>query len=205
MTDEDGSSVRSKVVQYLIDQELQELELKNPQIKTNDLPYLHFLPRFYESDAPESPQVANEPIQLPPLFPPAVDYVSWDQLESLIPPKQPEFPDKKLIWPPWYCVAIIGAGVAGLRTAMLLQARGIPYKIFEASDRPGGRAFTYHFGSSPGNPKGNYGYYDVGAMRFPDNKTMKRTFDLFDELDLSSKLIKCVLSIDVTTTVSAEY
>jgi monoamine oxidase len=62
---------------------------------------------------------------------------------------------------------------------------GIPYKIFEASDRPGGRVFTYQFTSKPpGNPQGKHDYYDVGAMRFPDNDANKRTFELFKELNL---------------------
>ena len=80
-------------------------------------------------------------------------------------------------------VAIIGAGLAGLRTAMLLQKHKIPYKIFEASDRPGGRIFTYSFRSDPEmSPEGNHDYYDVGAMRFPNNSANKPTFDLFEEL-----------------------
>jgi flavin-dependent dehydrogenase len=39
-------------------------------------------------------------------------------------------------------VAIIGAGAAGLYAADILKARGIVVKIFEASDRPGGRVRT---------------------------------------------------------------
>lgn len=101
------------------------------------------------------------------------------------------------VWPPWYRVAIIGAGVAGLRTAKLLQNLGIPYKIFEASDRAGGRIFTYDFTPKPPrNPAGNHDYYDVGAMRFPNNKANQRTFELFAELGLSDKLIDYVLSKD---------
>ncbi|KIM41682.1 hypothetical protein M413DRAFT_444930 [Hebeloma cylindrosporum] len=79
-------------------------------------------------------------------------------------------------------VAIIGAGVAGLRTAMLLQQQGIPYKIFEANDGPGGRLFTYRFPSDATSPPGKHDYYEVGGMRFPDNVANKPTFDLFREL-----------------------
>jgi NADPH-dependent 2,4-dienoyl-CoA reductase/sulfur reductase-like enzyme len=80
-------------------------------------------------------------------------------------------------------VAIIGAGVSGLRTAMLLQKCKIPYKVFEASHRPGGRIFTYSFRSDPDtSPEGKHDYYEVGAMRFPNNKANKPTFDLFEEL-----------------------
>jgi len=103
----------------------------------------------------------------------------------------------RIEFPPWYRVAIIGAGVAGLRTAMLLQSRHIPYKIFEASDRPGGRLFTYQFPSKPpNNPQGKHDYYDVGGMRFPNNNANKETFDLFNELNLSSRVIKYVFSND---------
>jgi NADPH-dependent 2,4-dienoyl-CoA reductase/sulfur reductase-like enzyme len=48
-------------------------------------------------------------------------------------------------------VCIIGAGTAGLYTAMLLDwirthlGVTIPYDIFEASPRDGGRVWTHHF------------------------------------------------------------
>ncbi|KIK52447.1 hypothetical protein GYMLUDRAFT_180125, partial [Collybiopsis luxurians FD-317 M1] len=71
---------------------------------------------------------------------------------------------------------------------------GIPYKIFEASKRPGGRVFTYPF--SPKPPMGKHDYYDVGAMRFPDNEASKATFELFKELNLKDNLIPYVFSRD---------
>jgi hypothetical protein len=74
---------------------------------------------------------------------------------------------------------------------------GIPYKIFEASDRPAGRIYTYQFASKPPeNPQGKHDYYGVGAMLFPDNDANKETFRLFDELGLSSKKIEYVFSIN---------
>jgi monoamine oxidase len=73
-------------------------------------------------------------------------------------------------------VGIIGARVAGLRAAMLLQAAGIPYEIIEASDRIGGRVFTYTFSGQ------TYDYFDVGPMRYPDIPLMQSTFELFKEL-----------------------
>jgi len=80
-------------------------------------------------------------------------------------------------------VAIIGAGVAGLRTAMLLERLKIPYTIVEANDGPGGRLFTYRFPSDPTtSPPGQHDYYEVGGMRFPDNAASQPTFDLFKEL-----------------------
>lgn len=73
-------------------------------------------------------------------------------------------------------VCIVGAGVAGLYIAMILDDLKIPnldYDILEGSQRVGGRIFTYKFS------EGIHDYYDIGAMRYPDIPTMKRTFDLF--------------------------
>ncbi|KAI5990294.1 amine oxidase [Pisolithus orientalis] len=64
------------------------------------------------------------------------------------------FPHKK--------VGILGAGVGGLYTALILDSLDIEYEILEASDRAGGRLSTYKF---PGGQK--YDYYDAGAMRYP--------------------------------------
>ena len=89
--------------------------------------------------------------------------------------------------PPDLPVCIIGAGVAGLYTAMILQDLGIKYQIIEANNRVGGRVATYKF------PDGDYFVRDpylhshcfltlakdYGAMRYPDTPFMKRTFDLF--------------------------
>lgn len=51
-------------------------------------------------------------------------------------------------------VGIIGAGVGGLYTALMLDSLDIEYEILEASSRTGGRLFTYKF------PKGDrYDYY----------------------------------------------
>ncbi|KAI8170920.1 hypothetical protein K4K49_006448 [Colletotrichum sp. SAR 10_70] len=91
-------------------------------------------------------------------------------------------------------VGIIGAGAAGLFTALALdwindtieRYKGagklkIEYEILEAAskDRFGGRLFTHHFSKD-----GIHDYYDVGAMRFPDNEVMSRSFRLFDYLDI---------------------
>ena len=40
-------------------------------------------------------------------------------------------------------VCIIGAGAAGLYTAMILESLDISYDLVEASDHVGGRLFTY--------------------------------------------------------------
>lgn len=71
---------------------------------------------------------------------------------------------------------IIGAGAAGLFAGMILdwfnsQSSEVQfsYDILEASNRVGGRLYTYEF-----DGPGQHQYYDVGAMRFPDNAVMKR-------------------------------
>ena len=99
-------------------------------------------------------------------------------------------------------VCIIGAGPAGLYTAMIFESLGIKYQIVEANkeERIGGRLYTYRF---PGG--GPYDYFvrevyshqcqaltpvqDVGAMRFRDTAFMKRTFNLFRMEKLKLKLI----------------
>ncbi|KAG8721834.1 hypothetical protein FRC12_007073 [Ceratobasidium sp. 428] len=79
-------------------------------------------------------------------------------------------------------VAIIGAGCSGLHAARLLQDNEIKVDIFEASDRTGGRLYTHKFMNG-----GQWDYFDVGAMRFPDTPLMRRTFELFDNLGITYK------------------
>jgi phytoene dehydrogenase-like protein len=71
-------------------------------------------------------------------------------------------------------VCIVGSGMAGLYSALILDHLGIPYDILEAASRPGGRILTHYFSTKP------HDYYDIGAMRFPKIPPMKRTFDLFE-------------------------
>jgi hypothetical protein len=51
-------------------------------------------------------------------------------------------------------VGILGAGVGGLYTALMLDSLDIKYEILEASDHTGGRLFTYKFPDSK-----EYDYY----------------------------------------------
>ena len=55
----------------------------------------------------------------------------------------------------------------------------VEYEILEANgeERVGGRLYSYYFPNPTGEkePKvGPHDYYDVGAMRFPDNQVMDR-------------------------------
>ncbi|KYK56461.1 putative l-amino acid oxidase protein [Drechmeria coniospora] len=78
-------------------------------------------------------------------------------------------------------VCIVGAGVAGLYIAMILDDLKIPnltYDILESNTRVGGRLYTHHFSQEP------HDYYDIGAMRYPKIPSMNRTFDLFERTKL---------------------
>ncbi|KAF9057128.1 hypothetical protein BJ165DRAFT_9229 [Panaeolus papilionaceus] len=220
MLDTDGSDIRRKVTQYFINQAHAELEDKNPHLTIGDLPLIQKLPHFRIQPASATGQFVSSTAavgdvtasQLPPLFPTPPDHgITWKNLlkrdlfsdaDVKHPSHLPEGDSDEGAeipalpsYPPWFRVAIIGAGVAGLRTAMLLQELGIPYDLLEASDRYGGRVFTYKFmPKPPNNPPGKHDYYDVGAMRFPDNKANKITFDLFKELELGTKLIDYTFS-----------
>ncbi|KDN47264.1 hypothetical protein RSAG8_03743, partial [Rhizoctonia solani AG-8 WAC10335] len=75
-------------------------------------------------------------------------------------------------------VAVVGGGVAGLRAAMMLGSN-FNVDVYEAGEKLGGRLFTHHFEGG-----GEWDYFDVGAMRYPNTKLMKSAFDLFTELGL---------------------
>lgn len=117
--------------------------------------------------------------------------ITPDDLPTL-PEFNPSKPSKSL--PDDIKVCIVGAGAAGLFTAMIfdwlkekskegkIPELNISYDIYEAAgkDRLGGRLYTYHFPSTEEYPVGQdqvgrHQYYDVGAMRFPDNPIMKRS------------------------------
>lgn len=110
-----------------------------------------------------APQLGSGPGGVPPLG-------DTDKLPSPpplhLPPHHPKAPLK---------VCIIGAGAAGLFTALLIDhlnatvpTFNVQYDIFESQAAVGGRLYTYNFSSTP------HDYYDVGAMRFPENDIMRR-------------------------------
>ena len=76
-------------------------------------------------------------------------------------------------------VGIVGGGMAGLYSALLLQKHipGVKVKIFEAGDGVGGRIYTHKFSSEP------YQYFDCGAMRLPDTESHRPVFTLIDYLN----------------------
>ena len=77
-------------------------------------------------------------------------------------------------------VGIVGGGMAGLYSALLLkqQLKGnVSVKIFEATDRVGGRVYTHKFSEEP------YQYFEAGAMRLPQVDWQKPVFDLITYLN----------------------
>ena len=75
-------------------------------------------------------------------------------------------------------VGIVGGGMAGLYSALLLnQHQNVSVKIFEATDRVGGRVYTHRFSED------QYQYFEAGAMRLPEVTWQKPVFDLIAYLN----------------------
>ena len=68
--------------------------------------------------------------------------------------------------------------MAGLYTGLLLQRHGHRVRIFEGTDRVGGRVYTHYFTQEPDQ------YFEAGAMRLPHSKFHQYTFDLIKFLGL---------------------
>jgi hypothetical protein len=139
-----------------------------------------------------------------------LDYTSHVEKRDFIFPLPPRAVSDN-VEPP---VGILGAGVSGLYSALILQSLNVSYEIIEASDRTGGRLFTHKFAGG-----GFYDYFvsinhyyfnhnlpnisdclqDVGAMRYPlpprDDEghyqpgVMQRVGWLFDYIGLQDKLV----------------
>jgi NADPH-dependent 2,4-dienoyl-CoA reductase/sulfur reductase-like enzyme len=82
-------------------------------------------------------------------------------------PPREEVPPDEGIKPAKVC--IVGAGAAGIYMALMLTYLGIEFDLLEASDRIGGRVYTYDGFKQSDKPGEQYAhnYYDVGAMRIP--------------------------------------
>ena len=79
-------------------------------------------------------------------------------------------------------IGIVGAGVAGLYSALLLRRQGHQVHIFEASSRVGGRIYTHRFSAQA------HQYFEAGAMRLPDSDFQSIVYDLIDHLNTSPSL-----------------
>jgi hypothetical protein len=89
--------------------------------------------------------------------------------EALGPPPPYRRPEQLADLP----VGILGAGVAGLYSAMILDSLGIKYEIMEGSRRHGGRLYTHKFKE----PSGPYQYFV--STSFLDFKYLQNTHFLF--------------------------
>lgn len=69
-------------------------------------------------------------------------------------------------------VGIVGGGIAGLYAALLLQIHGHRVRVFEGTDRVGGRVYTHYFTQEQDQ------YFEAGAMRLPQSDFQQYTFDL---------------------------
>ncbi|KAK4446245.1 hypothetical protein QBC34DRAFT_383396 [Podospora aff. communis PSN243] len=85
-------------------------------------------------------------------------------------------------------IGIVGAGAAGLFTAMILDHLNEKYNLnaryeilgANSDDRLGCRLFSYCFKDDNGKPLGPHQYFDVGAM--------DRTFELFNEVGMKTPI-----------------
>ncbi|KIK66810.1 hypothetical protein GYMLUDRAFT_37919 [Collybiopsis luxurians FD-317 M1] len=81
-------------------------------------------------------------------------------------------------------VGIVGGGISGLYSALLLRREGHNVHIFEASNRLGGRIYTHYFSTEPDQ------YFEAGAMRLPESNFQKIVFDLIECLNEGTSLPK---------------
>ncbi|KAI8957263.1 flavin-containing amine oxidoreductase-domain containing protein [Daldinia sp. FL1419] len=75
-------------------------------------------------------------------------------------------------------IAIVGAGMSGLMTYLVLHQAGLTnVKIIEASQRLGGRVHTEYLSGGPFD----YSYQEMGPMRFPEAiKISNETYNITD-------------------------
>eukprot|EP00250_Pteridium_aquilinum_P020207 c24744_g1_i1 orf=171-2174(-) len=88
-------------------------------------------------------------------------------------------------------IGIIGAGMAGLYAALVLDSLGFTnYEILEANpNRAGGRVFTRYFNDGPTSAlNSKWNYIDFGAMRFPGIEIMDRVIGTTQTWSLTNYL-----------------
>lgn len=75
-------------------------------------------------------------------------------------------------------IAIVGAGMAGLMTYLILHQSGFTnIRLLEASQRLGGRVHTEYLSGGPFD----YSYQEMGPMRFPATRTVQNeTYNITD-------------------------
>jgi monoamine oxidase len=87
---------------------------------------------------------------------------AWFEGVTLLKDKEPEAIDVEIAKSKH--VAIVGAGMAGLMSYLVLSQAGMTkISIIEASQRLGGRVHTEYLSGGPFN----YSYQEMGPMRFP--------------------------------------
>ncbi|CRK42061.1 hypothetical protein BN1723_005253 [Verticillium longisporum] len=110
-------------------------------------------------------------------------------------------------------IAIVGGGMAGLMTSLLLTSVGITdWHIIESTARVGGRVRTKYLNGTGPN---DYQYQEMGPMRFPtldiqDHKMVFQLADVLNEMngndsDLAVKFIPWIQSSPNTPTNSRGY
>lgn len=77
-------------------------------------------------------------------------------------------------------VCIVGGGMAGMYAALLMKENrpNVAVKIFEATNRLGGRVYTHKFSDLPNQ------YFEAGAMRLPVTTWQMPVFALIDYLNV---------------------
>lgn len=77
-------------------------------------------------------------------------------------------------------VGVVGGGISGLCSALVLIRKGVSVTLFEATDRLGGRIYTHHFTPCA---DGEDPYFEAGAMRIPRTRIHRPAFDLIRYLN----------------------
>ncbi|KAK0732313.1 hypothetical protein B0H67DRAFT_525941 [Lasiosphaeris hirsuta] len=120
---------------------------------------------------PGIPGLPNDFDLNPEYPPPGLGDLNFDEIIKSCLPQPVEFD-----------IGVIGAGMAGLYTSLILQDLDLKHEVVEASHRPGGRVQTHRFSQDDGD------YFEVGAMLFPDIPIMSRTFKLLKLLEIEKDM-----------------